>query len=106
MKASTNKRRRDTTYTSKMIVETAIVKYCRRGLFETLRKMAKKVTNRGIRKAIPVRTTEETRHSNASSLEGKMKNHPAQCIPPNITPVTNIKRRDNPNSSSPPGTKE
>ena len=87
MKASTNKRRRDTTYTSKMIVEIAIAKYSRRWLFGFLRKTPMTVKNRGTRKAVPVRTAEETRHSTASSLEGKLKNHPTQCIPPNTTPT-------------------
>jgi hypothetical protein len=40
---------------------------------------------------MPVRTAEDTRHRIASSLEGKVKNHPVQCIPPNIIPVMDNK---------------
>ena len=39
--------------------------------------MSLRKTSRGNRKAVPVRTAEETRQSIASSLEGKLKNHPA-----------------------------
>ena len=41
----------------------------------------------GNSKATPVRTADETRHSIASALEGKLKNHPAQCIPPKTPPT-------------------
>ena len=90
MKASTNKKRRDTTYTCKMIDKTAIKWLL---LFEISKKSPTKVRNIGNRKAVPVRTAEETRHSIASSLEGKLKNHdPTQCIPPNTTPTTGIQK--------------
>ena len=89
MKASTNKRKRDTTYTSKMIVGTAIAKEAHRS---RALKWTERKWSRGNRKAIPVRTAEEVRHSIASSPEGKMKNHPAQCIPPNTTPAVDIKK--------------
>ena len=89
MKASTSKRRRDTTYTSKMIVKTGRTKRSHRLLTKNF---AERKASRGNRKAIPVRTAEETRHSIASPLEGKLKNHPAQCIPPNIRPATDIKK--------------
>ena len=89
MKASTNRKRRDTKYTCKMI-EKKVITYRRRWLkpLEIPKKMPTKVRNIGNRKAIPVRTAEETRHSIASTLEGKLKNHPTQCIPPNTTPTT------------------
>jgi hypothetical protein len=76
MKASTNKRRRDTTYTSKMIVKKIPSK-----LFPVHRRRVltgRRKVSIGVRKAIPVRTAEETRHSIASSVEGKLKNHPIQ----------------------------
>ena len=92
MKASTNKNRRDTTYTSKMIVEMALAKYSRPCFFEYLRKKETMIKNKGNRKAIPVRTAEETRHSIASTPEGKLKNHPTQCIPPNTTPTKGIQK--------------
>ena len=85
MKASTIKRRRDTTYTSMMIAEIATVKYSWSSW-----KKATKTRIIGDRKAIPVRTAEETRHSIASAMEGKSKNHPMQCIPPNTAPTTDI----------------
>ena len=97
MKASTNKRRRDTTYTSKMIAETGINKskilstHGKLSVCDNSSSPAKSQTSRGNRKAVPVRTAEETRHSMASSLEGKLKNHPAQCIPPNTMPTTGKK---------------
>ena len=87
MKASTNKRRRETTYTCKIIEETAIVG---QGWLSEIG--ARSEMSRGNRNAIPVRTAEETRHIIASSLEGKLKNHPTQCIPPNTTPTTGIKK--------------
>ena len=80
MKASTNKRRRDTTYVSKMIVKKTKKKYFNR-LPEKLKVSAKNFMRekiRGNRKEIPVRDTEQIRHSIASSLEGKVKDHPAQ----------------------------
>ena len=73
MNASTNRRRRDTTYTSIMIEKTATVNL-------SLNKKYAKIntSNIGNRKAIPVRTAEdsETLQSIASALEGKLKNHP------------------------------
>ena len=82
----TNKRRRDTTYTSKMIAKTGIPKCSLvRSLLIVL---CRRTKSPGNRTALPVRTAEETRHNIASSLEGKMKNHPIQCIPPNIAPTT------------------
>ena len=35
-----------------------------------------------------------TRHSIASELEGKLKNHPTQCIPPNTPPTTGIQKKN------------
>ena len=93
IKASTNKRRRDTTYTSKMVIKTVIKN---RPL-----KIYTREASRGNRKAIPVRTAEETRHSIASPLEGKLKNHPIQCIPPNTTPTTGIVKMAYPTFESP-----
>ena len=87
MTASTNKRIRDTTYTR--TVKTEIKATSQRGIFRIL-KRTRMVNCRGDRKAIPVRVTEQTRHSIASSLEGKLKNHPAECIPPNTTPTTGV----------------
>ena len=87
MKASTNKRRRDTTYTSKKIIATGILNSAQ------TRRIAKRKTKRGDRKAMPVRTAEETRHSIASTLEGKSKDHPIQCIPPNTTPTPDIMKK-------------
>ena len=104
MKASTNKRRRDTTYTSKRIVEPA-VKYFfwlvmiernnGPGIIERNNgnKKPTELKDIGNPKAILVRTTEETRHIMASALEGKSKNHPTQCIPPNTPPTTDIQMR-------------
>ena len=89
MKASANKRRRDTRYTSEMIVETSKTNVNHRRLSEVF---AGRNKDRGNRKAIPVRTAEETRHSIASTVEGKLKNHPAQCIPPNTRPTTGIQK--------------
>ena len=60
--------------------------------FKVVPKSRERETNVGNRKAIPVTTAEQTRHSIASSLEGKLKNHPAQCIPPNTTPTTDMKK--------------
>ena len=85
MNASTNKRRRDITYTSKVITKTGIRKHSLE-----IFKFGREASTRGNRKAIPVRTAEETRHSIASSLDGKLKNHPIQCIPPNTTPTTDV----------------
>ena len=51
-----------------------------------------KIRNIENRKAIPVRTAEETCHSIASALEGKLKYHPRQCIPPNTMPTTGIQK--------------
>ena len=87
MKASTNKRRRDTTYTCKMITKIALISQRLSKFPPTSKKSG------GNRKAIPVRTAEETRHSKASALEGKSKYHPTQCIPPNTTPTTGIQMR-------------
>ena len=87
MKASTNKRRRDTTYTSKIIEKTV-----RLLIFGFV--IRKKANNIGNRKAVPVRTAEETRHSIASPLEGKWKNHPIQCIPPNTPPTMGIQKKN------------
>ena len=89
MKASTNKRRRDTTYKSKMIVVKAKILVSHRSLLKG--STCTRYMSRSNRRAIPVITTEETRHSIASLLEGKWKNHPAQCIPPNTTPTKDIK---------------
>ena len=88
MKASTNKRRRETTYT--MIAKTIITQatHLNRKLFGEYNIARKGQTIIGNEKAIPVRVTEQTRHSIASSLEGNMKNHPRQCIPPNTVPTT------------------
>ena len=96
MKASTNKRRRAATYVSKMIVKKARRKYVNResDKRKEFHKMIGRETSRGNRRAIPVRTTEQTRHSIASSLEGKVKNHPAQCIPQNTTPTIHIKLKN------------
>ena len=94
MKASTNKRRREATYASKIIVKKVYKEYPNRRS-ERSKVLSKKLMREksgGNRKAIPVRTAEQTRHSIASSLEGKVKNHPAQCIPPNTTPTTDIKK--------------
>ena len=86
MKASTIKRRRDTTYTSTMITTTATPK-------KPESNNSTEITNMiGNRDAIPVRTAEETRHSIASALEGKSKNHPMQCIPPKTPPTTGIQK--------------
>jgi len=52
----------------------------------------RRIKNQGIKKAMPVRTAEDTRHRRASSLEGKVKNHPVQCIPPNTAPVMDNRR--------------
>ena len=71
-----------------MGVKTALII---QGLPSKIRTRRKK--SGGNRKAIPVRTAEETRHSRASALEGKLKNHPTQCIPPNTTPTTGIQMR-------------
>ena len=67
--------------------------------FKVVPKSRERETSVGNRKAIPVTTAEQTRHSIASSLEGKLKNHPAQCIPPNTTPTTDMKKI---NAFSPP----
>ena len=90
MKASTNKRRRDTTYA--MSVKTKITTVGHLKLFFPISEDIKKPRHitRGNRNGILVIIAEQTRHSIASSLEGKLKNHPAQCIPPNTTPTTNI----------------
>ena len=105
MKASTNKRRRETTYTSKVIAKTGRAKYTHRNLnlpfgAKSSSRIEKSNISIGNRKAVPVRTAEETRHSIASSLEGKLKNHPAQCIPPNTTPTMGTKKTYATNSSS------
>ena len=94
MKASTIKRRRDATYASKIIVKKGRRKYadCLPDKFKVSVKKNRREKSRGNRMAIPVRTTEQTRHSIASSLEGKLKNHPAQCIPPNTMPIKDIKK--------------
>ena len=89
MKASTNKRRRDTTYARSVKTEITTTS---QGLARD-DKMMRRITCIGNRKAIPVRIAEQTRHMIASSLEGKLKNHPAQCIPPNTTPTTGITER-------------
>ena len=93
MKASTIKRRRDTTYTSKMTIKNANkldINRIKDKLY-ILSKTLMREKSRGNRKAmIPVITAEQTRHSIPSSLEGKVKNHPAQCIPPNTTPTADI----------------
>ena len=96
MNASTNKRRRDTTYTSKVIEKTAAAHL----MFETKLPVVNNMI--GNRKAIPVRTAEETRHSIASGLEGKLKNHPTQCIPPNTRPTTDIQMTPTSSSVIPP----
>ena len=82
MNASTNKRRRDTTYASKMIAKIGVPSCSSRR-----RRLPRRIPSAGNRTALPVRTAEETRHSVASTLEGKLKNHPKQCIPPNIAPT-------------------
>ena len=80
MKASTNKRRRDITYNCKKIDKRAKVKYHLSWVrvIESPNKVNTDIDSIGNRKAILVRTPEETRHSIASALEGKSKNHPAQ----------------------------
>ena len=85
MKASTNKKSLDSTYTMTAITRAEGTSTL---LVSGLR-MSKK--SRGNKKLKLVRTTELTRHRIASALEGKIKNHPAQCIPPNTTPATDIK---------------
>ena len=94
MKASTNKRSRDATYASNMTVKKGIKKHIAwvREKFKVSSKNLESEMSGSNRKAIPVRTAEQTRHSIASSLEGKLKNHPVQCIPPNTTPTTDIKK--------------
>jgi hypothetical protein len=99
MKASTNKRRRETIYTTKAIAQGTIMKNLLILLSRMTNITIKKKRSRGSRKGIPVRTAEETRHSIASSLEGKSKNHPTQCIPPNTTPTAGIKTIDAPEIS-------
>jgi hypothetical protein len=84
MKASTNKIRRDAIYASKIIVPTGTRKH------PLAPRISRRRVSKGDRKVMPVRTAEETRHSITSSLEGKSKNHPIQCIPPNTTPTTEI----------------
>ena len=79
-----NKRRRDTTYTSKMIAKTGIPKYSL--VLSSLIVLCRRTKSTGNRTVL--RTAKETRHNIASFLEGKMKNHPIQCIPPNIAPTT------------------
>ena len=92
MKASTNKRRRETTYICKTI-DKITRKYRPPMVFGFFKKMRPtKERNKGSKKAIPVRTAEETRQSIASSLDGKLKNHPTQCIPPNTTPAKGIQK--------------
>ena len=93
IKASTNKRRRDTTYTSKRIEKTTTGKRplsIRTAPLSDFDKAAVVTNMIGNRMATPVRTAEATHHSIASSLEGKVKNRPAQCIPPNTPPTTDI----------------
>ena len=93
MKASTtNKRRGDIIYTSKMIVKKAKIFISHRSLLKGSTFTTR--YTRGNRRAIPVRAAEQTRHSIASSLEGKWKNRSAQChgIPPNTTPKNDTKK--------------
>ena len=82
MTASTNKRRRDTTYARS--IKTEITIFNQREPFGSKR-MKNCTGNR--KAAIQVRIAEQTRHRIASTLEGKLKNHPAQCITPNTTPT-------------------
>ena len=73
MKASTNKRSRDSTY----MVIAKTVALISSAMPETA--PAKQKTG-GNSKAVPVRTTEEARHRIASTLEGKVKNPILQSV--------------------------
>ena len=65
MKASTNKRRREATYASKIIVKKVYKECPNRRLSERSKVLSKKLSTReksgGDRKAIPIRTAEQTR---------------------------------------------
>ena len=96
IKASTNKRSLDSTYTVNAKKAMRVTNNRKPLEFDK----AMSIISRGNMNAIQVRMTEQTRHKTASSWEGNVKNHPAQCIPPNAAPVTNITKKKIGNSAS------